>query len=182
MCYLKSPIYLTLYDFEQVFDSLWLQDSICSLWDEGIRNEFLPLIYRLNERVAVSVNTPHGRATEFNKEDVVKQGTVLGSNICSTSTAEYCDQNSGVPVGNIMVGPLAYVDDLTKINIIRDEVYISHAKSLAFSKLKKLKFNKKKCYGIVINGKKDEGFPEISVEDHTIEEMAEVVYLGDIIN
>ena len=179
--YFKATIYLTLCDFEQAFDSLWLQDSICSLWNVGVKNELLPLIYTLNEKAVVSVKTPHGLTTEFDANDTVKQGTVLGSNICSTTTAEYCDMNSGVPVGDIMIGPLVFVDDIIKININKDEICLSHAKSMTFSKLKKLTFKKTKCYGIVIDGCKHKVFPQLYIGEHVIKDT-QVVYLGDIIN
>ena len=61
MSYLKKTVYITLYDYQQAFDSLWLKDCILSLWNLGIRNSYLPLIYKLNERAVVTVNTPYGR-------------------------------------------------------------------------------------------------------------------------
>ena len=125
----------------------------------GVKNELLPLIYKLNEKAVVSVKTPHGLTTEFDANNIVKQGTVLGPNICSTSTAEYCDKNSGVPVGDTMIGPLVFVDDIIKININKDEICLLHAKSMAFSKLQKLTFNKTECYEIVIDGCKHKVFP-----------------------
>ena len=42
--YLKSPLYITFYDFKQCFDKLGLDDSILALWKLGVETEMLPLI------------------------------------------------------------------------------------------------------------------------------------------
>ena len=40
----KKTLYVTAYDFEQAFDSLWLEDCILSLKDVGVEKEYLHLI------------------------------------------------------------------------------------------------------------------------------------------
>ena len=44
--YLHKQLFLTFYDYSTCFDSLWLEDSMISLWDLGIRNEFFPSYLR----------------------------------------------------------------------------------------------------------------------------------------
>ena len=34
--YLNMTLYFTFYDFQQCFDSMWLEDCLISLWDIGI--------------------------------------------------------------------------------------------------------------------------------------------------
>ena len=110
------------------------------MWNIGVKNELLPLIYKMNIRAEVVVKTPHGVTQSFITRKGVKQGTVLGPDLCSTSTAEYCDMNDGVPVGDLMLGPFAYVDDLIQVCNCAYDTKVSHAKAVAFSKLKRLKF------------------------------------------
>ena len=110
--YLNKKLFLLFYDYKQAFDSLWLDDCILSLWRLGCKNEFLPLIYELNKRSTVKVKTPYGYSTSFTNSKTVKQGTVLGSDLCSVSTAECCCEDEGVAVGEVIIAPLSFVDDI----------------------------------------------------------------------
>ena len=58
--YLGKELWLTFYDIEKCFDSLWLEDSINSLGDMGVRNDILSLIYLMNKEARVTVKTPVG--------------------------------------------------------------------------------------------------------------------------
>ena len=182
MAYLKKPAYITLYDYRQAFDSLWLKESILSLWNLGIRDVYLPLIYKLNEKAVVTVNTPYGRTSPFVVDQIVKQGDVLASNICSVSTGEICDQDFGAPIGLLSLRPLAFVDDILKLNTKTDDVRSSHAHTLSFSKLKKLDLNEPKCCGLTVGGKKNTNFPELYINDILVQIVKSAKYLGDIIN
>ena len=78
-----------MYDFKQAFDSLWLEECIQSLKRLGVKEEMLALIYEMNAKATVVVRTPIGNAKPFQINSIVKQGTILGGILCSTSTAEY---------------------------------------------------------------------------------------------
>ena len=183
--YLKVPLYITLYDYKQAFDSLWLDDCILSMWNIGVRNEMLPLIYKLNLNAEVTIKTPFGPADSFLVKKLVKQGTVLGTALCGTSTAEYCDINDGVPIGEDNYGPLAFVDDLMQMNITPHATRMSHARALVFTILKRLGFNAEKCFGVVVCDRgiqKEINFPELKIGDHIIEEKVSAAYLGDFVH
>ena len=47
--YLGKELWLTFYDTEKCFDSLWLEDCINSLWDLNVKDDILCLIYLINE-------------------------------------------------------------------------------------------------------------------------------------
>ena len=55
-----ETLYITAYDFEQAFDSLWLQDCILSLHALGVPEYILKLIYNLNREAEITVKTPYG--------------------------------------------------------------------------------------------------------------------------
>ena len=86
--YLNKPIFLTLYDYSTCFDSLWLEDTMLSLWDIGIRDELFPLIYEMNKQSLISVRTPFGTSKQFSCPSIVKQGAVLSTNLCGSSTGQ----------------------------------------------------------------------------------------------
>ena len=74
--YVNQPLFLTFYDIEKCFDSLWLEDCINSLWENGVQNDNLYLIYLLNKKASITVKTPLGNASPFVIKNFVKQGTV----------------------------------------------------------------------------------------------------------
>ena len=51
---------LQLLDFKQCFDSLWIEECMNDLWEAGIKDEKLGLIYQRNESTNVAVKTPFG--------------------------------------------------------------------------------------------------------------------------
>ena len=68
----KKTLYITAYDFEQAFDSMWLGDCIVSLKEIGVEKEYLQLIYNLNKSAAVTVQTPAGETPLFKTDPIVK--------------------------------------------------------------------------------------------------------------
>ena len=46
--YLRKGVFITFYDIEQYFDSLWLKDCINALWDNGVQDDSLYFIYLLS--------------------------------------------------------------------------------------------------------------------------------------
>ena len=42
--YLNKPTFVTFYDTEKCFDSLWLEDCINSLWENGVQDDTVYLI------------------------------------------------------------------------------------------------------------------------------------------
>ena len=50
-----KQLWLTFYDIEKCFDSLWLEDCINSLWDNGVKDDTLSLIYNLNVKANITI-------------------------------------------------------------------------------------------------------------------------------
>ena len=48
--YLGKGVFITFYDIEKCFDSLWLQDCINALWDSGVQDDSLYFIYLLRKK------------------------------------------------------------------------------------------------------------------------------------
>ena len=145
--YVNKPVYLSMYDYRQCFDSLWLQDSILSLWKLGVDNEMLSLIWKLNQEASIVVKTPHGTSEPFTIYAFVKQGSVLGSNLCSSSTGEFCDETSGggVNIGSLNIKSSLFVDDTTTIDGNCQDSSDSHRQIVLFARKKRLTFSHEKC-------------------------------------
>ena len=76
--YLGKKLWLTFYDMEKCFDSLWLEDCINSLWDLDAKDDILCLIHLMNIKATVTIKTPLGDRDPLFLSNFVKQGTVFG--------------------------------------------------------------------------------------------------------
>ena len=83
--YLGKKLWLTFYDMEKCFDSLWLEDCINYLWDLDAKDDILCLIHLMNIKATVTIKTPLGNTDPLFLSNFVKQGTVFGPvlNNCS---------------------------------------------------------------------------------------------------
>ncbi len=180
---IKKPLYITAYDYEQAFDSLWVEKCIQSLKNLGVSKEMLQLIYNLNKRAKVIVKTPYGMTDVFETEPVVKQGTVLGSALCSSSTAEYCGVNKGVTIGTMDLSSLLYVDDVIDLSETLFDREESHRQALVFSWQNNLSLSGTKCYGMGINCETPLPTLLIEIDGSKFVIPAEaIIYLGDPFN
>ena len=177
----KKPLYITAYDYEQAFDSLWVEKCILALKNLGVSKEMLQLIYNLNRKAKVIVKTPYGLTDMFETDPIVKQGTVLGSAMCSSLTGEYCGVNEGVRVGNMMLSSLLYVDDLIDLTETLSDREKSHLNAIIFTKQNNMVLSGTKCFGMGINS--DGPLPVLGIDDDRQVNVAEeIVYLGDVFN
>ena len=56
----KNPVVLQICDYKQMFDSMDLEESISDLYDSGIKDDTLALLYNANKNNKVKVKTPSG--------------------------------------------------------------------------------------------------------------------------
>ena len=181
--YLNKPVYLLAYDFTQCFDSLWLEDCLLSLWDLGVSNQLIGMMFKMNQYANVTINTPHGKTDKFGVERIVKQGTVLGPDLCSCSTAEMADENvGGVGVGSFNVGALLYVDDMILLCTNDVEASETHLRAVGFSIKKRLKFSHEKCFLLIAFKKKQDAVPDLDIDGSPVALTKTVKVLGDLFN
>ena len=182
--YLNSELFFTFYDYTTCFDSIWLEESMIVLWDLGIRNELFSLIFKLNESSIIKVKSPYGMTKPFSCPRIVKQGTVLGPPLCSSSTAQLCDQNNqgGVMIGSSIVNDIIYVDDTTDINTNIVEHVDSHNEVVNFSLSKGLTLNPSKCVQLIVNQKSTTPTPTLKIGDDTVSQVPKAKVVGDVVN
>ena len=56
----KEPLNVQVFDVEKCFDALWLHEVITCLFNAGIQNDKLPLLFQENKNAQVAVKTPGG--------------------------------------------------------------------------------------------------------------------------
>ena len=93
--YLGKELWITFYNIEKCFDSLWLKDCINCMWRCGVKDDILCLVFQLNKKAMITVRTPFGNTEPFRINNIVKQGTVLGPVLNSCSLDENCAEGQG---------------------------------------------------------------------------------------
>lgn len=182
--YLNRPLYITLYDFSQCFDSLWLSDCLLSLWNLGVQSQTLRNIKNLNEICNIVVKTPVGMADEVTVTSIVQQGSVSGGLLCTASTAEVTQENlgGGCQIGEANMKALTFVDDIaTPITELQD-LYTSNDSVVWFSKKKRLSLNVPKCMLLPVNIRPTDVLPRLKIDEVVLKCVEKAEYLGDTFN
>ena len=200
---------IEILDYKQCFDSMWLEESINDLWEAGIDDDNLALIYKMNEEVNVKVKTPFGFTKEENVQRIIMQGETFGPLSCSVQVDSFgkeClakNKHLYLYKGEVGVPPLAMVDDLVCISECGIKSVLMNAFINAKTNAKKLQFGVSKCHKMHI-GQKRSFCPSLKIDnwdvklvenletgrksphdeligDQIIEESESEKYLGDYI-
>ena len=62
-----------------MFDSITLKEAICDMFDVGVKDDNLALLYKANEEIFMAVKTQSGLTDRQTLEDIVLQGVTFGS-------------------------------------------------------------------------------------------------------
>ena len=79
----KNSVFLQIYDYKQMFDAINLEEAIGDIFDVGVTDDTLSLLYKANKEVSMAVNTPSGISERQTIKDVVLQGDTWGSMLAS---------------------------------------------------------------------------------------------------
>ena len=184
---------------------MWLDECINDLYEAGLDNPNLAVIYEANKVNKVAVMTPNGLTNREDISKIVMQGEVFGPIECSVtvdtfgkeclSEQKYLYSYKGL----VGVPPLAMVDDLACISVCGVETVLMNGFINAKTNIKKLQFGETKCHRMHI-GKENSYCPDLYIDnwkvkektefeakvdtfngDHKIEESEEEKYLGDLV-
>ena len=138
-----------------MFDSIDLQQALCDIYDAGVDDDCLALLYDANKEIHMSVKTPTGLTDRQILTDIVLQGDTFGSILASvqvdTIGKECMKEGFGYLYKNILpVGFLGLVDDIIGIT----EAGIDAHKMNAFMNVKTaektLQFGQTKCKSMLV--------------------------------
>ena len=158
----NSPVDIQIVDVKQCFDGLWPEECFNDLYQYGIQDDCLPLLYNGCQNINIKVKTPVGTTQEATIEKTVMQGDVWGAPACSVSIdsiGKECLEDHKYLYqykGKVPIPPLAMVDDLLCIGecgpkSLQQNSYINYKISS-----KKLQFGVKKCKKLCIGKSHDE--------------------------
>lgn len=80
-----SPCDINVYDVKKCFDSLWLSECINDLFEAGLDNDKLCLLYYSNISASIALKTSSGMSERFNINKTVMQGTVWAGLKCTAT-------------------------------------------------------------------------------------------------
>ena len=178
--YLNKELWLTFYDIEKCFDSLWLEDCINSLWENGVRDDMLLIIYMMNRHAQITIKTPFGDTDQIVCKNLVKQGTCLGPILNNCSLDTFCKESNDYQYGRVKIKSLEFVDDLADPNSDKNFAYESNLIIHNVQKEKRIKFSSEKCELLKINSVDDK--ENIIINDTPIKQVHVSKYLGDHFN
>ena len=78
-----QPVQLQIYDYQQMFDALDLKQALSDLYDVGVNDDNLGLLYQANQEIQMAVKTQSGLTERQTVRDIVLQGDTWGSIMAS---------------------------------------------------------------------------------------------------
>ena len=176
---------MQIFDVYKCFDKLWAKECLNDLYECGFTNDKLPLLYKENVDAQVAIKTASGITRRTSVSDVVMQGTVWGSLMC-TSTMDklgklaYAMPESLYKYKGVPVPPLGMVDDIIHVSNGENTAKMNKVIN-TFIESKKLKLSESKCFRVHI-GKDHDKCPKLKVHEHDMKDSDKEKYLGDIID
>ena len=105
-----------------MFDSMVLKESISDLFDSGIQDDTLTLLYEANQNVRVKVKTHSGLSVENTFDEIVLQGDTWGPPMAANQVDSFGKQLLNEEPefiyrykGYIPIGVLGMIDDLVGV-------------------------------------------------------------------
>ena len=117
----KKPIVLQIYDYAQMFDSINLQEAISDIFDYGLNDDDLSMIYKANNEVHMAVKTQGGLTDRQVIKNSVLQGDTFGSLLASVQVDTIAKDVEKADVGyrykdELQINILGLVDDIIGVS------------------------------------------------------------------
>ena len=151
----KDPVVLQIYDYRQMFDAIGLEEALSDIFDAGVKDDNLSLIYDANKEINMAVNTPNGLTERQVLKNVVLQGDTWGSILASVQVDSIGKDVEQSGYGNnyqdvLPVPLLALVDDMIGVTKAGYRAQQMNAMINVKTAEKRLQFGVKKCKSMYI--------------------------------
>ena len=182
----NEAVDIQVYDVEQCFDSLWVKEVISALYEAGLQNDKLPLLFLENQNAQVAVKTAGGISDRTSIRNIIMQGSVWGSLSCVVlmdKLGKYVYNNKDLLYlykGKVGCPPLQMVDDVLAVQKCSESTKLNTVVN-TFMELEKLSLSKTKCHKLHI-GKNQVNCPDMIVHGEAIKNSKNEKYLGDILS
>ena len=158
----KKSITLQIYDYKQMFDAIDLEEAISDIYDVGVDDDSLTLIYEANKEIEMAVKTPSGLTERQTVKNIVLQGDTWGSILASVQvdTIGKAVEEAGLGYmykDSLPISLLGLVDDLIGVTEAGYKAVQLNALINEKSAAKCLQFGVKKCKSMFV-GKRRNSF------------------------
>ena len=177
-----------IYDIEKCFDALWLHEVINSLFEAGLQNDKLPLLFLENNNAQVAVKTNERISKRVSIQNIIMQGSIFGSLCCvvmmdKLGKVVYKERPELLFYYKGLVGtpPLQMVDDILGIQQCSSKSLQLNSVINTFIDLEKLRLSSKKCSNVHI-GKGKHECHTLKVHGQVMRNRNQETYLGDVID
>ena len=183
----ENPVDFQVYDVEKCFDSLWLHEVINCLYEAGLQNDKLPLLFIENSIAQVAVKTVRGMSNREVIKNIIMQGSIWGSLGCVALMEKLGQQIYSKPhllyyyKGLVPTPPLQMVDDILGIQKCSNKSVQLNSNINTFIELEKLKLSDKKCSNVHV-GKSENNCHKLRVHEQQMKNSSQETYLGDIVH
>ena len=152
----SKPALLQIYDYAQMFDSIYLKEAISDVFDNDFNDDMLPLVYKANQEIHMAVNTPCGLSERKKLKNIVLQGDTFGSLLAKVQVdniGKHCQQ-SGFGYrykDSLEVSMLGLVDDIIGVTEVGFKAQQMNALLNVKTAEKGLSFGPTKCKSMLID-------------------------------
>ena len=160
---------------------------ISSLYEAGLSNDKLTLLFLENQNIQVAIKTPVGLSNVVNTKNIIIQGSVWGSLCCVVLMGKLGKLAYSKPgllficKGVVGCPPLQMVDDLLDLQKCSERSRQMNTTINSFMELEKLTLSKKTFHKIHI-GKHHRECSELFVHGAVMSESKAEKYLCDIVH
>ena len=166
------PIVIQQYDYTQMFDGMNLKEPLSDLYNTGVQDDTLNILYQANKSVEVRVKTQFGLTDVVTLDEAVLQGEVWGPILAANQVdafgKEMLQEDYSFMFrykGYIPVPVLGQIDDTIGISLAGYKANQFNSYMNVKSADKYLQFRYEKCKAMVV-GKNIESFhlPNLQVD------------------
>jgi hypothetical protein len=182
----KEATDIDVYDVKKCFDNLWLLECINDLYEAGMKNDKLNLLYLANRDARIVIKTSSGKTEQMSISNTAMQGTVWAGLMCTATMDKLCkriykeDNLLYKYRQEVSVPPLEMVDDIITASKCGTTAVTLNAMVTTFVDQKKLKLSDAKCKKIHIGSKHSrENCDDHFVNGKPMEQSDKEKYLGD---
>ena len=157
----NKPVVLQIYDYAQMFDSINLEEAINDIYNAGLDDENLALIFKANEEIHMAVKTPGGLTTRQILKNIVLQGDTWGSILASVQVDSIAKDIHESGLGymfkdTLQVRVLGLVDNLIGVTEAGYQAQQMNVEFNVKSAEKCLQFGVTKCKSMLVGKNQDQ--------------------------
>ena len=181
----EEALDIQVYDVDKCFDSLWLKEVITALYEAGLQNDKLPLLFLENRNAQVAIKTFGGITDRISIKDIIMQGSVWGSLCCVAlldKLSKHVYANKELLYyykGLVGCPPLQMVDDVLAVQTCNKSQQLNTVIN-TFMELEKLTLSKTKCHKLYM-AKNERQCQDMKVHGESVKNTKTEKYLGDLI-